>query len=124
MRVTQASIGPNTQVALGVIGIGAPGLITGCIITQSGGMTPLVRLVAQRLRPYVHTLSFRDLQRAARRYRDFPLYSTWGGLLDTAGGTLTLYLLIGAFYSKDIVGFLFVSQRFVGRPLAMMATAV
>jgi O-antigen/teichoic acid export membrane protein len=116
-RLTQAVTGPTAQILLGFAGTGAVGLIIGLVLAQSVGTVSLLRH-APRCRPS-HNLT--ALRSVAWRYRKFPLYTTWGALVGAAGGTLVLYILINVYYTPSIAGFLFLTDRIVGRPLTLVA---
>ena len=60
----------------------------------------------------------------ARRYRRFPLIASWAALIDSAGGSQLLYLLVTSAYSARIAGFIFLAERVVARPLSMVGTSV
>ncbi|HMA49205.1 MAG TPA: oligosaccharide flippase family protein, partial [Magnetospirillaceae bacterium] len=60
----------------------------------------------------------------ARRYRQFPLVASWAALIDAIGGSQLLYLLIGATYSARVAGFIFLAERVVSRPLAIIGTSI
>ena len=102
-------------------GAGTSGLLVGFIFAQCAGMLPLFRLARARFRVAGHVVSFRGIASVLRQFRNFPLISTWGALVEAIGGAVALYLLIGMFYPAAITGFLFLTERAVGRPLRMVA---
>jgi O-antigen/teichoic acid export membrane protein len=123
-RVSQALAGPASQVFLGLAGAGTSGLLLGFIVAQCAGMLPLFRLARSRFRVAGHVVSLRGIASVMRQFRNFPLISTWGALVESIGGAVALYLLIGMFYPAAITGFLFLTERAVGRPLRMVASSL
>lgn len=59
----------------------------------------------------------------ARRYRDFPLYSTWAGLASVAGSQMPP-LLFAAFYAPGVVGLYALAHRAVAAPMTFIGQAV
>ncbi len=116
-RLTQAVVGPASQILFAVVGFGTYGLIAGQVLSQSAGLVALTRDAIAR-RP--NRVRIGGLLAAAGRYRAFPLISSWGVLVDMIGATLALYLLAGLFYPPAIAGFLYLTDRIVGRPLNLM----
>jgi O-antigen/teichoic acid export membrane protein len=123
-RVTQAFTGPPSQVALALAHAGTWGLLLGFLIAQSSGTMMLYRVARAKLKQAAYRVSLRGLAATMHQFRHFPLISTWGALAEAVGGAMALYLLIGAFYSTEVAGFLFLNERVVGRPLSMVSAAL
>ncbi len=123
-RLAQGIGGPTSQVLLGLLGTGAPGLITGFIVGQACATLMLVRRFAGGLRAGWDDVSLGGMVAVARRYIRFPLYSSWSRLIDVAGSGDILLVLFAACYSPDIAGFMFLSERVVVRPLMMVSTSL
>lgn len=121
-RLAQGVVGPFSQIGLGLAGAGAPGLLIGSILGQSTGTAGLFRAVLDR--GAVKAVSWRRMAELARRYIRFPLISSWAALIEAAGGNQLLYLLISTHYSVRIAGFVFLAERVVARPLAIVGTSV
>jgi O-antigen/teichoic acid export membrane protein len=123
-RIYQGVTGPLAQIGLGVMGAGAPGLLIGSIIGQSAGTVGLLYgQIGTRL-TMLRAISWTKMVVLARRYRRFPLVSSWAALIDTAGGNQLLYLLVSFEYSARIAGFIFLAERIVARPLALIGTSI
>jgi len=58
-----------------------------------------------------------------RRHRKFPLFSSWGALINTASWQLPV-LMLGAFFSPAIVGFYSMGFRLIQMPLSLIGGAV
>jgi O-antigen/teichoic acid export membrane protein len=107
---------------LGLLGTGTPGLVVGWIIGQSSGTLLLMTRVVLRRRA-LHGFTWFGMMAAARRYVHFPLFASWARLLDMAGGGTVLYVIITACFSSKIAGFMFLSERVIGRPLLLVSTS-
>ena len=123
-RLSQGLSGPISQIILGALGMGTPGLLVGFVIGQSSGTFLLFSRVLMRTPGLFAQTTWRGVWRAASRYRQFPLFASWSKLLENAGTSPILFLLFAHFYSSEIAGFLFLSERVIGRPLLMVSTSL
>ena len=123
-RVSQALAGPASQVGMALAGFGTPGLLVGVIFSQCAGIIPLSKLALAKFKSTAHTVTISGMASVAREFRSFPLISSWGALVDAVGGAVALYLLIGMFYPATVTGYLFLTERAVGRPLRMVTSSL
>jgi O-antigen/teichoic acid export membrane protein len=123
-RFSQGVSGPVSQIALGLLGTGTPGLIIGFVIGQSSGTFLLCSRVLLQTPGLLTGISWRGIRRVAWRYRRFPLFASWSKLLESSGASPILFLLFAHFYSNEIAGFLFLTERVIGRPLLMISTSL
>jgi O-antigen/teichoic acid export membrane protein len=123
-RIYQGVTGPLSQIGLGVIGFGAPGLLIGSILGQSAGTFGLFYGQIGRRPSLLRALSWKKMAALAKRYRRFPLVASWAALIDAAGGNQLLYLVVSVQYSPRIAGFIFLAERIVARPLSMIGTSI
>jgi len=79
--------------------------------------------VVLRRASLLREISWSGMAAAARRYAHFPLFASWARLLDMAGGGTILFVLFTACYSSKIAGFMFLSDRVIGRPLLVLSTS-
>jgi O-antigen/teichoic acid export membrane protein len=122
-RISQGLTGPLSQLVLGVLGAGTPGLIIGYVIGQSSGTVLLLSRIIRRQRDLLRRISWRGIAIVAHRYAGFLVYASWARLLDMADG-MALFLLFAALYSSDAVGFMFLSERVIMRPLTIVSTSL
>jgi lipopolysaccharide exporter len=66
---------------------------------------------------------YRRLSWATRRYHRFPLYDSWAGLLNVAGGQAPV-LLLAAIYSPTIAGYYALAVRVLSAPIGLVGKAV
>lgn len=123
-RLAQGIAGPASQVGLGMIGFGAPGLVLGSLAGQSAGTLSLFYRALSPRRALVRAIDWRRAAALAWRYRRFPLIASWAALIDAAGGAQLVYLIVSLEYSRSIAGFLFLSERVVARPLSLIGTSI
>ncbi len=123
-RLAQGVVGPTSQIGLALLGAGAPGLLIGSILGQSAGTFGLFYSVVADSRAFLASLSWRKMWDMAKRYCRFPLVSSWSALIDALGSSQLLYLLISVQYSARIAGFIFLVERIVSRPLAIVGTSI
>ena len=123
-RITQGLAGPGSQITMGLMGFGAPGLALGFVIGQSTGTALLLSRLVLAQREVFTQVTLRGMAAAARRYVRFPLVSSWSALLEEACGGSVVSILIASLFSPTIAGFMLLSDRVVGRPLLMLSTSL
>jgi O-antigen/teichoic acid export membrane protein len=101
---------------------GPTGLISGQITAQIVANTKLL-LNTVRNKNLRSILSINKMKLLAKRYDDFPKYSTAAVLANTSSYQLT-NILISAFYSISTLGFYSLVQRILGMPSALVGRSV
>lgn len=120
-RLTQGAGQVVTQVAAGIAGAGAPGLLVGDLIGRVAGGGGLA-LVAWRERPSGR-VTRASLVGAAVRYRRFPLLTTWSGVLNV--GSLQLpSILFSAGFGAAAAGLYALSFKMLVLPTMLVGQAV
>jgi lipopolysaccharide exporter len=124
-QITNSTVMMVTQIGSGVIwNPGAGGLISGYIVGQ---LIATVRLAWQIFcdegREILLSISRQSMREMLSRYRRFPLYDTWSGLLNTASAMLPA-LLLAYFFNPVIVGFYALGQRVLALPMGVIGSAV
>ncbi|MXP40269.1 oligosaccharide flippase family protein [Altererythrobacter soli] len=122
-RVQQGLAGNGAQIAMGLAGLGTLGLIVGQIIGVSAGVRRLARDFARDYRRARQRLRPRRLAWAAKRYRQFPLFDTWAGLLSVAGAQAPI-LLFAAIFTSTLAGYYALAFRFLSAPLGLVGKAI
>jgi O-antigen/teichoic acid export membrane protein len=120
-KLTQGIGQVVAQVGLGLAGAGAPGLLVGDVIGRVAGGGGLA-LLAVRERPRVR-LSRATLVSVANRYRRFPLFTIWAGLLNV--GSLQLpSILFSAAFGAAAAGLYALSFKTLVLPTMLVGQAV
>lgn len=108
-------------IQMGAYPLGAWALLTAAIAGQSIGTMRLARKT-------VSCNEFRSLDRAeigrvTKRYIHFPLFSSWGGLLDTASREFPP-LVFAAVFEPTATGFYALAYHVLSKPMALISGAV
>ncbi|NRP15028.1 lipopolysaccharide biosynthesis protein [Marinobacterium sp. xm-a-152] len=97
------------------------GLVIGQACGQSVGVWSLSK---EFIKNRVYLRATKDgILKCASRYRDFPLFSTWGGLANVAGAQLPP-ILFAAYYTPGIVGLYALAYRVMGAPMTFVGQAI
>lgn len=122
-KVSQSGSMVGGQLVMGVMQMGAVGLVGGYVLGRlvAGGL--LLYSLVRRSRALFTEIDFANMQRAAMRYRRFPLISSWSGLLNQ-GGLQAAPLLFAAFFGAEVAGWFGLAQRVAGIPLTLIGRSV
>lgn len=112
-----------TQISLGLAQMGSVGLILGQVLGQTAGLTSLVYGALREDRAALERIRSLRIRWAARRYRYFPIYSTWSALVDKAGSQLPL-VLFAALFSPAVAGLYFLAHRVLKIPVSLLGQAI
>lgn len=104
-------------------GIGSGGLIIGQLTGHCFGTIRLMLLARQKNFHFFKFVSRKGMIKAAFRYRHFPIYSSWGALLNNSGTQLPP-LLLAANFGPSIAGFYMLSQRMLAMPSRLLGRAI
>lgn len=120
-KVTQSASGAFTMLFLGLGGLRPIGLLIGKIIGQTGGATTLARSILKK--KGLPKPPPRDIKRVALRYRNFPMFDTWSGMLNTLGRQIMPILLV-AFYDPQVAGLFAMAQNLLVIPSVFIGQAI
>jgi len=120
-KVTQSISGAIAMVSLGFLGFRPFGLLIGKIIGQAGGITTLARSIIKK--KGLPKPPLEDIKRAALRYRKFPMYETWSGMLNTVGRQIMPILLV-ALYDPQVAGLFAMAQSLLHIPTVFVGQAI
>lgn len=95
------------------------------MLGQTGGQAVGVMTLA---RPALKSSNFKgwhwhDLKAVAKRYKNFPIFSTWGSFLNTASMQLPP-LLFAIFFSTGVAGLYALAHRVLAMPMSLVGSAV
>ncbi len=122
-KVSQALLGPVVQIGLGIASGGTVGLLTGFVIGLSGGTLGLSRKLLFTTSAMFTGVSLHSVIEAAKKYRRFPLFSSWAGVLMTASASLG-NIVFTTLYGAAVGGFLFLGDRVLMQPLRVSGNAL
>lgn len=122
-KVVQSLSSIFTQIASGLMGLGASGLIVGQVTGQSAGFT----LLAKGLKIKTALKNFYTKRKAIiktlKEYKNFPIYDTPAALLNVISIELPQIMLLSLF-SPTIAGLYLLSQKVLGVPLRIIGQSI
>ena len=112
----------TTQISLGLLSVGAGGLITGQFF---GLIANTLRLSRTTLRiPNLRSIiNWKSMRRTGKRYRDFPFFSAPAILANTSSVNAT-NILISTFFSHATLGQYSMTQRMLGLPSQLIGRSI
>jgi O-antigen/teichoic acid export membrane protein len=124
-RVSSSLVTTSAQLGAGVTGFATGGSM---IAANVGGQVVAVsflgfRLIKSDSQFLARNIRWREMLNGLKRYRKFPIYSTWSGLLNTASWQLPV-LMLGAYFSPAVVGFYVLGFRLLQIPMNLVGGAV
>jgi O-antigen/teichoic acid export membrane protein len=123
-RITQGIGGPVSQIGLGLLGFRETGLAIGFVFGQTSGVLLLASRVILRQPHLRSAISWNGMRTVVASYRHFPLFASWTRVFDMAGSGTVLYILFATYYSSEIVGYMFLAERVIARPLLMVSSSL
>lgn len=120
-KITQATFMVIVQLA--AYKLGSVALIIGHTAGQFVGVGNLWLLAIKKNLKLFRAVRFSEIGKVAVRYRKFPLFSTWAGLLN-AVGTQAPNILFVMFFGPAAAGFFFMANRIVSSPLSLVGNAI
>jgi lipopolysaccharide exporter len=113
------------QVGLGAAGLAHTGSLIGSRVLGSAIATTVLGTQTWRAdgRMVRQSVSSRGMLAGLKRYRKFPLYGTWSGLLNSVSWQLPTFLL-SFFFSPAIVGFYAFGTRVLRLPMGLIGSAI
>ncbi len=124
--ITQSIVTATAQIGTGVVHptVSAGGLIGGSIVGQLTATGRLAWQIAkdegQQIRNSITKLNTIQM---SIRYKDFPIYSSWSGLLNSAS-TMLPALLLGYFFTPAVVGFYALGHRVLAMPMGVVGGSI
>lgn len=123
-KIYQGVTGPVSQIGLGLMGAGAWGLIIGFILGHSAGFFNMLSRLVLKPRDVLPSITRKGMIAIAKRFSNFPLVSTWSAMISVLGTNTMLALVVPIIYSNTIAGFIFLTERVIGRPLLLISTSI
>ena len=112
-----------TQLGLGAITANPIGLIIGELVGHFSGALTSAKLIINRNKVLLPSISIDGVRKVAARYRRFPLLSSWSTLLNAFGSQLPI-LFISAIYGSEVLGWISLGQTIMVVPLSLIARSV
>lgn len=121
-RVMQSLAGAAVQLGAGLAGAGPMGLVSGLMFSSVAAAAVFGARFRSKGEGRIAWPPCGQLRATAHEFRNYPLYSTWEALANSAAIQLPI-LLIAAQSGKAEVGYLMLAMSVVQAPMAVLGTA-
>ena len=122
-RLLQSTGQVGSQIVLGLLSVGAIGLLLGDAFGRVSGSLRLSQMAWRQLRAEFRQVNVQRIGQIAHRYRRFPLISSGSGFLASAGLQLPT-LLIASFYGALVVGWFGLCQRLLSMSFSLVSSSI
>lgn len=119
-KISQSVVAVGIQV--GGSALGPIALLLGQVAGYATGSLSLILSVLRQRWKVVTTVTLPDIFLVARRYKKFPLFSTWDALFNTAGSQLPP-ILFSAIFSPAVAG-LYTLANLAGTPIHLLGQSI
>lgn len=103
--------------------LGPLALLLGQVNGHAAGVTGLGALAVRQRWNIFKKVRLPGIRHAARRYKHFPLFSTWGSVFNAAGQQLP-FLLLAALFSSSAAGVYLLAQRVLTAPMGLIGKGI
>lgn len=121
-NVYRSIVSATVQLGLGFLKAGATGLISGQIMSSITGNSTLGYELLKN-KKLLSKINKTDIKRLAKRYIDFPKFSTWSALANTLSYNLT-NIFISTVFSASTLGLYSMGNTAIGMPSSLVGNAV
>jgi O-antigen/teichoic acid export membrane protein len=122
-RTKLAQSASMVAVQVGGFVLGPVALLLGHISGQAAGVGTLGALAIRNRWDFFRSVSLENIVQSAKRYRRFPIFSTWAGAFNSAG-THVPPLLFAALFSSAAAGLYILAHRVLSLPMTLVGSAV
>jgi O-antigen/teichoic acid export membrane protein len=122
-KILQSLVTMTLSVLFAFILYGYWGLILGYVIGQIVASLFVFAIVVGEIKVYWVRVNMSVLFKLIKRYKNFPLYLNFAGLVENFAAQLPTFLL-SAFFGKAVVGFYSLAQRVTRVPISVISASV
>jgi len=122
-KISQSIARATTILSLGLLKFGSAGLIIGNFIGQLMALLILGWQAWKNDKDKMKFVLKEEIKKVAKKYKNFPKYSTWSALLNTASVQAPI-LILTPFFGSEVVGFYSLSHRVLTIPISLLGQAV
>lgn len=125
VRMVSALTITGTQVGAGAAGLATSGSLIGASVFGTTVATLILgwQIARDDLGLLRREISWRGMKAGMIRYKKFPLYESWSGLLNVASWQLPSFLL-AAYFSTTVVGYYSLGFRLIQMPMDLVGGAI
>lgn len=110
------------KLGLGLLIMGAAGLIFGVVFGQLVGFLVFLAAHIRVNRHLAGWISWKEMKRLARQYSLFPRYNVWQGLINNFSSALPVFIF-SSYFSTAIAGIYTFGYMILYRPVSLVASA-
>jgi O-antigen/teichoic acid export membrane protein len=121
-NITQSLGNSLVKLGLGLLLVGAAGLIYGAVFGQLVGFLLLLVVHIRTNRQKWGWLKISEMKRLSREYSLFPRYNMWQGLVNNLSGALPVFIF-SSYFSMGIAGLFTFGYMVIYRPVNLVANA-
>ena len=122
-KFTQVGAMVATQLSAGFMIHGSLGLLIGDAVGRVMGSGRFLRELWRDYAGQIRAIRVSRMIRLAVRYRDYPLVSTWGSLLNSSGLALPA-LFLAQYYGAQYTGWFALVNRVLGVPATLIGASI
>jgi O-antigen/teichoic acid export membrane protein len=122
-KLSQATGQVTTQLGIGIGYHGPLGLLAGDAVGRVMGSGCFIRDLWRDYSDSIRSVRISSMKRVAMRYRDFPLFSLWGSLINSSGLALPS-LFLAQYYGAQGIGWFALVNRVIGVPAALIGLSL
>ncbi len=122
-KYSQSITGNSTKIGLGLLNLGAVGLIIGNIFSQSAGIFTLIKPNIIEFKNLIKKADYPKIKALSKRYIRFPLYTAPGMLLLSASGQLPT-IFMSSLYGTGLVGLYGLARGIAFLPMTIVGKSV
>lgn len=124
-QVSASMIGSGYKIGIGLFGNAGPGgLIFGqVLLTFFGTLILFYKSIIKDFKYFIGSVSISRIQKMAKRYVRFPIYSTWSGLFNYATTSLPVFLL-AYYFDSTMVGLYAFALSSTKAPMRFVAESI
>ncbi|MGO9316343.1 MAG: lipopolysaccharide biosynthesis protein [Terracidiphilus sp.] len=118
-KFTQVGSQLVAQIGIGLLEHGPFGLLLGDALGRMSGSTRFIRDLWRDYASLLRKIKFSRIMKLAVRYREYPLVSMWGGLVNASGLALPA-LFLAQYYGAKYTGWFALVTRVLGIPAGLI----
>lgn len=122
-KFTQAAAQVGTQLGAGLVIHGSFGLLLGDAVGRISGSGRFARDLLTSFPDHLRAIRLRRMLRLAVRYREYPLVSMWGTLINMSGLALPA-LFLAQYYGTSETGCFALVNRVLGVPAGLIGISI
>lgn len=114
-----------SSVTIKILGatLGPLALVLGDVAGYTSGMLAAAALLFNQFWNHANDIRIEKIYTVCQKYRKFPLFATWGGLLNIVGNQLPAILFV-ALFSTEVAGMYALANRVLSLPMTLVGKAI